>query len=262
MTAKEFYLDTPLYTKVVVQDVEQLYKIIIEYDCMDFHGYNPIDKMETTYKLDSIYSKYQSNAQYVSEKSLMYLSMKLKCLRSSRYFIFYVLWDGPSMTMIKIGQFPSLADFHISQVKQYDKILEKEDLKEFTKAIGLAANGIGIGSFVYLRRIFENLISESADLMRKEGRLDEPIFGKLRMAEKIAYLTNYLPQFLVEHKELYGILSLGIHELSDDICLRHFDTVKVGIEFILDEKLEKHIKAKKIADASAKIKTVASTINN
>ena len=40
-------------------------------------------------------------------------------------------------------------------IKQYDKELRKPDLKEFTRAIGLAANGVGIGSFVYLRRIFE-----------------------------------------------------------------------------------------------------------
>jgi hypothetical protein len=33
--------------------------------------------------------------------------------------------------------------------------------KKFTKGLGLAAHGVGIGSFVYLRRIFENLIEEA-----------------------------------------------------------------------------------------------------
>ena len=41
-------------------------------------------------------------------------------------------------------------------------------MREFTKAIGLAANGVGIGSFVYLRRIFENLVFQAFDEAKKE----------------------------------------------------------------------------------------------
>ncbi|MCY7422631.1 MAG: hypothetical protein LH478_12915 [Chitinophagaceae bacterium] len=37
---------------------------------------------------------------------------------------------------------------------------------------------------------------------------------------------------------MYSILSLGIHELEEDDCVLYFDTVRMGIEIILDELLE------------------------
>jgi hypothetical protein len=71
-----------------------------------------------------------------------------------------------------------------------------------------------------------------------------------RMDEKILALKNFLPQYIVENRKIYGILSKGIHELSEDICLKIFPYVKLGIELILDEKLyelerEEKLKANK-----------------
>ena len=59
--------------------------------------------------------------------------------------------------IIKVGQYPSVADMTIPEIKKYRKVLGSE-YRDYAKAIGLFANGIGIGSFVYLRRIIENLI--------------------------------------------------------------------------------------------------------
>ena len=76
------------------------------------------------------------------------------------------------------------------------------------------------------------------------------------MDEKINLLKSYLPEYLIENRKIYSILSKGVHELSEDECLTFFDTVKLGIELILDEKVEKEIKRKKIAaskDALEKI---------
>jgi hypothetical protein len=54
----------------------------------------------------------------------------------------------------------------------------------------------------------------------------------------IDILSYHLPEFLVENRKLYGILSKGLHELSEEECLKYFQTVKIGIEQILDEKIE------------------------
>ena len=48
-----------------------------------------------------------------------------------------------------------------NDIKKYRKILGKEKYGEFGRAVGLYTHGIGIGSYVYLRRIFENLIEEA-----------------------------------------------------------------------------------------------------
>ena len=162
--------------------------------------------------------------------------------------------------MQKIGQYPSIADFHIYEIKQYDKLLSNDVLKEFTKAIGLAANGVGIGSFVYLRRIFENLILESFEEAKQEGKVEEETFSRSRMDEKIGLLEDYLPPFLVENKSIYSILSKGIHELDENTCLKYFEFMKVGIEIILDQKLEKKKQKEKEEEAKKKIQQLKKEI--
>jgi hypothetical protein len=52
---------------------------------------------------------------------------------------------------------------------------------------------------------------------------------------------------------MYSILSLGIHELDEQTCLAHFDTLRVGIEIILDEKLEEFRKKEKTEAAKLKL---------
>lgn len=63
--------------------------------------------------------------------------------------------------IIKIGQFPSVADLVILEIVKYKSVLSKQ-YREFSKAVGLFVHGIGIGSFVYLRRIIENLVYEKS----------------------------------------------------------------------------------------------------
>lgn len=79
-----------------------------------------------------------------------------------------------------------MADFQIPQVEKYRKILGEEEYKEFTRGIGIAAHGVGIGSFVYLRRVFENLIEEAHAKARTENKefLNEG-YLKARMNDKI-----------------------------------------------------------------------------
>jgi len=184
----------------------------------------------------------------------------LVCVRTGEEFYVYVDYDEEQKIFQKIGQYPSIASFHISQIKKYDKVLNKEKLKEFTRAIGHAANGVGIGSFVYLRRIFEQLIEEAHIKAKGDNGWDDETYLKQRMAEKIELLKNHLPSFLVENKSLYSILSVGIHSLKEEDCLAYFETVKVGIELILDEKVEQYNKLKKIEEAKQKLSSLTSKI--
>ena len=48
----------------------------------------------------------------------------------------------------KVGQLPSVADLSFPELKEYSKFLSKDDMKEFRRAIGLFAQGIGVGSFI------------------------------------------------------------------------------------------------------------------
>jgi len=247
LTESEFFFDTPIYTPL------KLEKDVIEniiFSDNEFEGYNPWKKVESTFIVKEVNGESSYFRSYGG-----YARISVKCKRTDAIFRYYIHWNMKENILIKIGQQPSIADFHISEIKQYKKLLSTEKLKEFTRAIGLAANGVGIGSFVYLRRIFEYLIHEAYNLCKTDGLIliTEEDYKKARMDQKIAMLSAHLPDFLVEHKTMYSILSKGIHELDEETCLLHFDTLRVGIEIILDEKLDELRKREKIEAAKKKL---------
>ena len=57
------------------------------------------------------------------------------------------------------------------------------------------------------------------------------------------------PDVLKDNKPLYGVLSKGIHELSEEECLKYFSVVREIIELILDERefLRQQEEKKKVA---------------
>lgn len=255
MTTQQFIFDTPLYQKIVGEDalliVEELSISYNPYgQPVGFDGFNPNQNKESTYIVESSL-QCRNNMYYHSQlgkhshfeyKEPWYVT--LKCCRYGD-IIDIVLLLEKDKSIMKIGQYPTIADVHIGQIKDYKGVLSKEDLKEFTRAIGLAANGVGVGSFVYLRRIFENLIQSAYEQALKEDAFDREQYARCRMNDKIALLQDYLPRTLVEIKDVYGILSKGIHELSEEECLQYFDAMRNGIELILDDKLEQKKKEQK-----------------
>lgn len=139
----------------------------------------------------------------------------------------------------KIGQFPSAADLAFGSLDDaFNKELDSEHRRELGTAIGLYAHGVGIGSFVYLRRIFETLLEEAHKQAASEPGWDESTYAKSRVSERILLLRAQLPGRLVAASNLYGVLSTGVHELSEQDCLANFDLVKSAIELILKDRHE------------------------
>jgi hypothetical protein len=153
-----------------------------------------------------------------------------------------------SKKLIKIGQVPSLADITSAEVRKYQKVLGQARMMELQRAVGLAAHGVGIGSFVYLRRIFESLIDEHKADAEKAGK-KFPTWKKQRMAHRIKALSTTLPKFLVGNGAIHGLLSEGVHTKSEEECRRDFPVLKQAIMLILQldnerrerEQLEKSL---------------------
>jgi hypothetical protein len=101
--------------------------------------------------------------------------------------------------------------------------------------------------------VFESLIEEAHALAKADAGWDEILFTNARMDDRIKLLQAHLPPFLVENRSLYSILSTGIHSLTEEECLKYFDTVRAGIEIILDEKIEARARSDKLASASKAI---------
>jgi hypothetical protein len=177
-------------------------------------------------------------------------------------FFFFVEKDHElkEIRLIKIGQYPSLADLTAGELKKYRKILSPQDFGEFSRAVGLATHGIGIGSFVYLRRIFERLVDEAHQNAKADADWQEDEYLKSRMEEKIKILKTHLPSFLAENWQIYSILSKGIHELSEEDCRAHFDILRGGIELILDQKIEAQERNQKASRLKDAIQNIASSL--
>ena len=54
----------------------------------------------------------------------------LSCKRYDDKFRFYIFWNPEEQVIIKVGQFPTVADFHLGEVKQYKKVISSEKLKK------------------------------------------------------------------------------------------------------------------------------------
>lgn len=158
------------------------------------------------------------------------LVFRFVCSMNDEHHLDYIVLTTDN-SMTKIGQYPSVADMTFSELDAYKHVISKEDRKELGTAIGLFASGVGVGSYVYLRRILERLIYQAkttaGDVVNEEK------FEKARVAERIKMLQGYVPEILIQNTTIYGILSKGIHELSEEECRKYFPVVKECIYQIL-----------------------------
>lgn len=263
-----FFFDLPIYTKIEItkENINDFFELTI--DTKNIDGYNPKLKENTTYVVKVSKNAYRQ--EYKLSHFEGFFDIELTCVRT-RFTITYFVQldtkrnyddDTEQNFFSKVGQFPSVADLHISKFNEYDKVIDRKHIKEITRGIGLAASGVGIGSFVYLRRVFEFLIEEAHKVALKDVNWNEDDYKKSKVAEKIELLKHHLPSFLVANKSMYSILSVGIHQLEEQECLRYFEALKVGIELILDEKVELNNKRKKIDEAQKRLQQITQQIKN
>ena len=166
------------------------------------------------------------------EEETRIMVFKFLCAMDDTHHMDYiVLTEGNKMK--KIGQYPSVADLSYPELKEYRKVMSEEDARELRKAVGLFASGIGVGSYVYLRRIFERIISKASEKALSDGKIIETEFNKAKVEEKVKMISDYLPKSLVSNSYCYGIISKGIHMLSEEECLKYFPVMESFILMIL-----------------------------
>jgi hypothetical protein len=255
-SAIEFCLAVPLYRKYQLPSTREAAHFLILND-------QTLDCYCSDCKQHSVFQRVGRPAPGAlnGESPTPPFSVNFACSRNPKHHLlrFFFLVDDDQIQ--KIGQSPSLADLGRPDLDKYRNLL-KADYKELTKAVGLAAHGVGAGALVYLRRIFERLIAATADKMAHTSGWDEDGFRAARMEEKILSLSDQLPPFLVDNRSIYGIMSSGIHNLTEDECLQLFPTVRIGIELILDDVLRKREEEEKIRNATNAIGALSGELKN
>ncbi len=181
----------------------------------------------------SIVNYSYSNNRRMIKNEIFFFSYA--CARDERHKIEIII-KIIDKKIIKIGQIPSLADLQVKFSEKISKALGKQIVSEYGRAIGLASHGIGIGSFVYLRRIIEQLIYFAYQKALEKGSVNQEKYMKAKkIQDKIKILRKELPDILVKNTSLYSILSKGIHELTEEDCLRYYQVVKLAIDLIIEK---------------------------
>ena len=245
----EFCFNTPLYTEFYFTPNNHQFRAF-----SNFTG--TADSYCILCKQPSVF-KTQYTLQTSSHNTYYYF---FECARDSNHeLIFIFLINAEKIS--KIGQYPSMADIEIAKIQKYRKVLEENLYRDLARCIGLAAHGVWIGSYVYLRRVFENLIEEAHQSAITRVDWKEEKYQKARMSEKVSLLQSDLPSFLVKNHGLYSILSSGIHSLCEQECLKHFPILKVITELILDEMIKIKEEKDKISEVQKTLSDIRSQIN-
>jgi hypothetical protein len=250
-TFPDFCLNIPLYSSFSFDETDLPKLVDIEFykghlDCYCFECKQP------SVFNPEVHERYGRSFDYYAKRQNEVIERLFFCSRDNSHELnFYFRLH--KKTVSKIGQNPSIADLATYEIRKYMKVLGKERYAELSRAVGLISHGVGIGSFVYLRRIIEHLIEEAHQTKVYSDGWNEEEYTRSRMDGKIEMLKSTLPDFLVTNKSIYSILSKGIHELEEQECLNSFHIVKVGIELILDEKLEELQRKDKIKQAEKEI---------
>lgn len=173
-------------------------------------------------------------------------TLSFRCAMNDDHHIDFFIKTGKDYAE-KAGQKPSVADLSLGEIDRLKKVVDDETRKELRRAIGLNAQGIGVGSYVYLRRIFEKIIEKTKKDVLEKGIFKEEEFHNKRIDEQISLLKDELPDTIVNNKVFYRIVSKGIHELSEDECINYFPVLNNAILLILKEwqrkKEEREVKA-------------------
>ena len=191
------------------------------------------------------------------EEATHVLVFSFRCAMNPEHRLDYIaLVEGDVFK--KVGQYPSVADLSFPQLDTYKKVMSTDDRREFGRALGLYASGIGAGSYVYLRRIFERLLMKAKE--NAGTAIDEQSFNQAHVDEKITMLKDFLPKMLTNNPTIYGILSKGIHALSEEECLAYFPVLERCIYMILGEWEEMRKKEEQETALSSSLSKISSNI--
>lgn len=263
---QEFYVDFPIYKRIDISQIDEKFIHELIFDDFTIDAYCISCNKNSTFKTIPRFNKderkyflkhYHKLFDKAEEIGLLknYTGMiimggnekkdykdlsfivKFQCTRNTEHELVYLVMIMDNH-IIKVGQFPSFEDLKEYDYKKYYKILSRTRIEELKKALRCYSHGYGIGAYTYLRRIFEDQIITAYNENKDKLEITENDFKNLDMDDKIEKLKDYLPELLVKEKSLYKILSAGIHELSEEICLKHFDTIRIGLELILHQKVD------------------------
>jgi hypothetical protein len=163
----------------------------------------------------------------------------------------------------KCGQSPSIADSRLGQIDKFEGAFSIDQTSEWKRSVITQAHGFSVAACVHLRRMFEGLLWEARDMV-SEGQYKGTVWpefdGGSRISEKVKLVASELPPFIVEHPELYGVLSKGIHELTEAECADELPVLQECMSLIAQQRVEQRLREKREKETKKLLSEAASRL--
>lgn len=174
--------------------------------------------------------------EFLPEYNKWYIEFQFTCNNDSshRYIMIVSIEQNYGDFIVrKIGQDPSILDVHGFDFEKYKVFLNSINAySDYKKADLSFAEHFYVGAFAYLRRVFEKMVNKYLEgISITDNHMDKKI-------EAIQDKFDSRIRGLL--KNLYGILSVSIHELDEDESKEYYEYLKAIIDIQLEyEKTEK-----------------------
>lgn len=164
------------------------------------------------------------------QNHIWYIHYLFQCTNSEEHnymmIISIELIDG-KFKVRKIGQNPSMFTVKGFDFDKYKSFLEKINAyDDYKKADMCNSEHFYVGAYAYLRRIFEKMIN---NYVGKNKLKDDHIDTKID-----AVKDRFDPRTSGLLKNLYGILSISIHELDEETSKEYYSYLKAVIDMQLE----------------------------
>lgn len=252
---KQFLEKYPLYRKFTADvkwrsyqdgpEARQLPKPAINMSCSECN--NSIQ----TFNMDNDYHRNYANESIIGEvRELIY-----KCSSCENSLYHYLVYfysesleedsDYDVLVMQKVRQIPA---WSIEMDAEVGKMLG--DHSEYYKnGLVCESQGYGIGAYAYFRRVVEDIIDELLesilDLVKEEDKDEykeklEEVKQEKIAENKINLVKDLLPESLQVDgvnplKTLYGVLSDGVHNKTDEECMEEAEAIREILVFLVNQ---------------------------
>lgn len=196
----------------------------------------------------------------ILNNEICYVEYRFRCKNETSHIYLMIIaleFNNGNFTIRKVGQNPSMLTIKGFDFDKYKKQLNRINAYEDYKKADLSnAEHFYVGAYAYLRRIFEKLIKYYIE--KHDITLDDN-----RMETKIDSVKQYFdPRISKLLKNLYGILSVSIHELDEDESKDYYTYLKAIIDMQLEFEFTEEEKAEQSSELSAIINKIENGLKN
>lgn len=224
---------------------------------------NVIDYCKSEYSTFSEKSKisiYDTNSRF-------FIFKIFQCPTCNEKLIMIFLYKKNCITKIYQSLISDIIeDSNIQQFKKM-KLLNENDMTELNNANKCRKLGMNVASFVYMKRVFENMLQRIYEKHKTEITLKDSSkkFTDLYVKDKIRLLKPYLPMLMSEEAtsdkyiKLYKLLSEGIHKLNEDVCEGLYNIIKELLLMILEKEIQEKKNNKNLVELETNFNKIFNT---